>query len=274
MTGSAESAAGELGGARDLGSAVEALILFAKAPVPGRVKTRLARDVGAEAAAELQRAFLLDLGRRFSPFGEDPADQVDPIVRLDQVAQVVACSPDPDAPVFEQLAELGWRRWRQGDGPLGARLRRAFERAARQGAERVVLLGSDSPTLPALLVRQAFDALASGAEAVLGPVFDGGYYLVGGRTDGGERASVARGAELAAALFDEIPWGGPTVFSTTVRRLETRGIAFEVLPFWYDVDTLTALRTLIDHLGLRGPHGRITAPETAATLERLGLVVS
>jgi rSAM/selenodomain-associated transferase 1 len=245
--------------------------MFAKAPVPGRVKTRLARDVGAEAAAELQRAFLLDLGRRFSCFGEDRVDQVG---RIAQIARLLACSPDPEAPVFEQLAELGWGRWRQGDGPLGVRLRRAFRRAARQGAERVVFLGSDSPTLPAVLVGQAFDALASGAEAVLGPGFDGGYYLVGGRTNGGERASTSRGWDLAGALFEEIPWGGPAVFSTTLRRLEARGIAYEVLPFWYDVDTLTALRTLIDHLDLRGPHGRIEAPETAATLERLRLAVS
>lgn len=251
----------------------EALIMFAKAPVPGRVKTRLARDVGAEAAAELQGAFILDLGRRFASFGDDPIDRIEPSNPFDQIARIVACSPDPEAPVFEQLATLGWTRWVQGRGSLGVRLRRAFDRVAGQGAERVVFLGSDSPTLPAVLVRQAFDVLDSGARAVLGPGFDGGYYLVGARTDGGKRPSTGE-PDVAAALFEEIPWGGPAVFSTTVRGLERRGIPFEVLPFWYDVDTLTALRTLIDHLDLRGPHGRIEAPETAATLERLGLAVS
>lgn len=214
-----------------------ALILMTKAPVPGRVKTRLASTVGDRRAAALQEAFLLDLGRRFASL---------------DARCVLACAPNSEHPVFETVAQWGWERWTQGDGDLGVRLQRALERAFEEGAQQVVFLGSDSPTLPLDLVVGAFEALED-TDAVLGPVFDGGYYLVGlSRTD--------------TPVFEDIPWGTEHVFRSTATRLGQEGVPFSVLPFWYDVDDEDDLTALRLHLGLPGPFGPFEAPHTRALL--------
>lgn len=222
----------------------DTLIMFSKAPVPGRVKTRLAVEIGAVGAADLQAAFIRDLGRRFARFDG---------------RRVLACEPDTTHAVFQELTGLGWTAATQGAGDLGARLMRALNNALGQGARGVVFIGSDSPSLPAQLVSAAFEVL-SDRDVVLGPVFDGGYYLVG-----------ARAARLA--LFKGIPWGTERVFPATVRQLEAAGVSYGVLPFWYDIDDLESLRRLAEHVGLQGPYGRFEAAASEAALRKLGILV-
>ena len=103
------------------------------------------------------------------------------------------------------------------------------------GAERVVLLGSDSPTLPLGVIGRALDRLVAGVDVVLGPSFDGGYYLVGARA-------------RCDGIFEGIDWSTPRVLGQTLKRCEALGLGVELLEFWYDVDEAQDLRLLRTHL--------------------------
>jgi rSAM/selenodomain-associated transferase 1 len=123
-----------------------------------------------------------------------------------------------------------WRSRVQTGDDLGERMDDAFRWAHEDGRGRVVILGSDSPTLPLEYVNQAFDALGTN-EVVLGPADDGGYYLVG--------TSV-----LVPEMFRGIEWGSPRVLDQTTRALSRAGRSFHILPSWYDVDTARDLLRL------------------------------
>jgi len=220
----------------------DVLIMMTKAPTPGKVKTRLARDLGDRAAARIQASFITDLGERLVGCGFQSR---------------VSCSPSTDYPAFTELENKGWILSPQGEGDLGERLQRALSQAFQGGASRVVFIGSDSPTLPLELVGVAFAELER-ADVVLGPVFDGGYYLVG--------SSIEK-----PPIFEGIAWGTTDVFPTTVRRLRDSSHRFSVLPYWYDVDELADLRLLASHLGLDGPYGLFEAAATLEVLSELDL---
>lgn len=221
-----------------------ALLMFSKAPVVGQVKTRLAAELGSELAAQLQQAFIRDIAQRFSQHSS-----------IRPIHLVAVCAPNTDHPVFAEINRSGWALWQQGDGHLGVKLKRAIERAIENGIERIVIIGSDSPTLPIELVKMAFAALER-TEIVIGPAFDGGYYLIG----------VNRQID---APFERIDWGEPTVFKTTMTRIEEAGISCTVLPFWYDVDELDDLTFLARTMGSPGPYGQIDAPSTETLLARI-----
>lgn len=115
----------------------------------------------------------------------------------------------------------------QPEGSLGERLGRAFARAFREGARRVVAVGSDHPTLPAEWIGRAFRTLASAA-LVLGPASDGGYYAIGVR-----RSAWPEAEGLFAA---DAPWSDPALCDWTRRRAARLGLDHRELPAWYDVD--------------------------------------
>ena len=227
----------------------KALILFAKAPRPGRVKTRLQPFLTPAQTARLGRAFIEDTLFLTSGFKG--------------VARRIACDSGPGAarrdPFFSRLARRHGVGLMDQDGPdLGARLRRAFEQALGEGMDAVVIIGADSPTLPVLHIRMAFEALKK-VPAVLGPSTDGGYYLIGC-------------AGEAPPVFDHVDWGGDKVLAQTVERLNRRHIPHHLLPVWYDVDTLADLLFLSEHLGYLKERGsKSVAPETARVLKGLKL---
>jgi rSAM/selenodomain-associated transferase 1 len=193
--------------------------LFAKQPVAGAVKTRLAAGSSPEWAAAVARAFLLDSLERLSA---SPA------------RRVLAYTPADAAPYFAAAVDGRFTLTAQTAGDLGARMRAFFEEQIRQGADQVVLLGTDSPTVPVEFVARAFDALGR-ADVVLGPATDGGYYLVGcGRR--------------MPPIFDGMTWGHGDVLAGTVARLADGGWRLELLPPWYDVDTMDDWRMLRGHL--------------------------
>ncbi|MGH9887678.1 MAG: TIGR04282 family arsenosugar biosynthesis glycosyltransferase, partial [bacterium] len=140
------------------------LALFAKAPVAGEVKTRLAPELSLENAARLYEAMLLDI--------------------LDQHAAERDCArslwfaPAGAADWFARHTPDGWRRLPQEGSALAARMAHLFTVHAAEGFDRIVLRGTDSPTLPGVRVAEAFAALAH-AELVLCPDRDGGYNLIG-----------------------------------------------------------------------------------------------
>lgn len=181
------------------------LAVFAKAPVPGTVKTRLVPPLTPHQAAQLHAAFIQDtLGR---------------VADLD-VVRYLACAPDTQHPFLAACAQrFRARRVAQGAGNLGARMERvATSLLARH--RKVLLIGTDSPTVPLAFVTEAVRRLDH-AEIVFGPSADGGYYLVGLR-------------RIVGGLFRDIAWGGPDVLVATLARLDPSRVA--LLPPWYDVD--------------------------------------
>lgn len=210
------------------------LILFAKAPEPGRVKSRLVPFLSAEAAAQLQRAFFLDTLQLTDSL---------------PLRRAVACFPDADHPFFVRCGkERPLLLFNQEGTDLGERMKSAFEWGFSQGFEKVVLLGSDAPTLPPAFIKEAVDRLES-SPLVFGPSVDGGYYLIGGRPP-------------VPAVFDGIAWGTHTVLSATLEKITRRKVRGHLLPFWYDIDRPEDLAFLRGHLALLEAEGIVTAKET------------
>jgi rSAM/selenodomain-associated transferase 1 len=207
--------------------------LFAKEPRPGRVKTRLAAESSADWAAQVAAAFLHDL--------------VDRLAGVEARRMLVFSPPDAGA-YFAELARDRFALAAQADGDLGRRLAVFFEDQLRTGADAVVVLGTDSPTVPLDHVEQAFRELER-ADVVLGPAVDGGYYLLGCAPHPSLLSSGkgARGEGLPP-LFAGIAWGTSRVLADTVARLADPAWRLAVLPPWYDVDTLDDWRMLRGHL--------------------------
>lgn len=171
------------------------IVIFAKAPVPGRVKTRLIPVLGAAGAAQLA-ARMLDRALQ-----QALAAAVGPVE--------LCMSPAPDAPEWTGIAlPAGIEASDQGEGDLGARMARPAQRAIARG-EAVLLTGTDCPDLTAARLRVAAAQLAS-HDAVLHPAEDGGYPLLGLRV-------------FDASLFEDMPWSTAAVAALTLERLAVLG---------------------------------------------------
>lgn len=190
------------------------VLMFTKYPAPGRVKTRLAKSIGPEHAAGLQTAFI--------------RDELDMLGTLD--APVTLCC-DPLAPLSEYRAlfSLDHSYAVQQGADLGERMLHALHAALVEHAERVVLIGSDLPDLPASHISQALTALET-APLCLGPTPDGGFYLLGLRQP------------LPHGIFEAVPWGSGEVLTRTLANCEASGLHPHLLPPWPDVDTLPDLQ--------------------------------
>jgi rSAM/selenodomain-associated transferase 1 len=196
--------------------------IFGKRPDPGRVKTRLAAEFGAQFAADAHEAMLLDLleawDRLLAPGGR----------------RVLVFAPEDAGPWFDARVPAAFALQAQADGDLGRRMHEFFAGEFEDGATRVVLIGSDSPTLDPSLVIGAFLCLEQ-KDVVLGPATDGGYYLVGCRPP-------------VPPIFEGVAWGTPLVLGQTLDRLRDSGRSLAVLPPWYDVDTPDDWRVLAGHV--------------------------
>lgn len=198
---------------------MDELGVFAKYWAAGAVKTRLAASYGKSGAAELYRVFLETTLRRFQEIGS---------------ARTVVYAPRSKEGAFADLAGPMWRREAQSDGDLGARLEGYFHSAIARGQERVVVVGSDCPTVPIDYLRRSFEELRR-RRVVLGPSPDGGYYLIGA-------------AGFVPPVFERIAWSTDSVWRETIERLDSAGIEYAVLPEWYDVDTAEDLKRMDDQL--------------------------
>jgi len=214
-----------------------ALLIVGKAPAPGQAKTRLVPPLSAQAAAELYRAFLLDTLDLAAGLGWERVSLVHP------AGAGAALRPLLPPPVT--LCE------QRGRG-LGDALRHAFAEHLAQGFTRVVLIGSDTPSLPPTAVADGCAALAT-HDLSIGPSLDGGYYLLGLRT-------------MQPALFEAIDWSTPRVLAQTLARASQLRLRVQRLPAWYDVDAPADLERLQRELQ-QAP--ATTAPHTRTTLARL-----
>ncbi len=217
-----------------MGTAMKlAICVMAKAPAPGRVKTRLCPPLSHDEAADLASAFLIDVWRAAA--------------NLQGVTTLLSYHGNRN----EFPAELNAvHSFPQRDGDLGARI----EHTARTGLEHgdmVLVIGSDLPGLSAPYLQTARNTLLN-HDAVLGPSRDGGFYLIGMR-------------QCPVGLLADLPWSAPQTHQATLERLVERGYDVAHAPRFDDVDTvedLTALRNGI-------VAGSLLAPASARVLSRL-----
>lgn len=182
-----------------------ALAIFAKAPLPGRVKTRLSPSLSPQQAADLYRCMLLDTLER--------------VAALD--AEKILFHEGGAA--FFREAAPGISLVAQAAGGLGARLEHACDTLGSMGYGPCVVIGTDAPDLPLAYIEEAFRALERGRDAVFGPAGDGGYYLVGLR-------------EGYRSLFRDIPWSTERVLEKSLAQAKASGLTATLLPTWHDLD--------------------------------------
>jgi uncharacterized protein len=198
-----------------------ALAVMAKAPRPGKVKTRLCPPLTAEQSAALNICFL-----------RDTTENLARIAASGQAAGVISYTPVGDEALFDGLLPQGFALIAQRGNGFGERLLAAAEDILMSGFGSVCLIDSDSPTVPAACFEQAINELSRpGDRIVLGPAHDGGYYLIGLKQPHPEP-------------FADIHWSTSAVFDETVTAAETAGIEVVRLPLWYDVDDEATLRLL------------------------------
>jgi len=201
----------------------DVLVIFAKAPRPGKVKTRMTPPLTPTQAAQLYEASLRDVVNRARRARGD--------VRLFH-------DPHPESAEYFREAFPALPLHEQRGNDLGERLAGAFDLLFSHGAERVAIVGADSPTLPLPFIAQAFLRL-EGAEAVLGPTTDGGYYLVGIRN---------RAWPAASALFRGVDWSTDAVFRQTLENASGVALPLAVVEEWYDLDGFADLALAWEHV--------------------------
>ena len=187
------------------------LVVMAKAPVPGQVKTRLCPPLSPRQAAAVYDCFLRD---RLMEMGD-----------LSDCDRAIAYMPATAAGRFKVYAYGAFAIFSQRGDDLGDRMHNIFIDRFREGYGAVVIIGSDSPDLPKSIVTQSFARLSSeSTDVVIGPATDGGYYLVGMKRPYPE-------------LFANVPWSTDKVLSATLTIAQSLGIRTALLPAWSDIDT-------------------------------------
>ena len=191
------------------------ILVFARAPVAGKVKTRLAADIGNQQAVQIYQQLVRDV--------------LDTIASTKLAPLDLYVTPDAANPFIAELAErLPLQIHLQHGGDLGERILAAMLQALND-SDFVVLVGSDCPVMDGDYLSQAFSQLAGGVDMVLGPAEDGGYVLLGAR-------------DCHQHLFENVPWGTSRVLEITRQRIESLALDCVELETLWDVDLLADLR--------------------------------
>lgn len=217
-----------------------ALVVMAKAPVAGRVKTRLLSVMSAEGAAELSRCLLID--------------QLAHLCGLAVADLYLAFAPAEARPLMKQLAPGAFTLLPQQGQDLGERMARVFEKLFAAHYQNIVLIGGDLAPVPLNFLEEAFCLLESAPKrVVLGPARDGGYYLVGLN-------------ELLPQMFTGMTWSHERVLAQTRAKIASLEVDERLLPMWFDIDTPEDLRYFQSVLDTKLIE---TAPNTFNLLSRL-----
>jgi len=186
-----------------------ALIIFVKTPIPGQVKTRLQPHLTENQSAELYCSFLRDLDKKFKT-----ADDFD---------TWYAVSPEKfNEDILAAFVQMDHYFLQEGQD-LGERMQHAFQILFEKGYERLVLIGSDIPSITTDIISQAFQSLQTN-DCIIGPSKDGGYYLIAL-------------SHLHAEIFDDLPWSTSDVMKKTIDILKKNGLTYKLLAEFEDIDT-------------------------------------
>jgi hypothetical protein len=194
------------------------ILVFVKAPEKGKVKTRLSKILGKTVALGLYKNFVADIiatlqtGRYTFRICFHPSDAEHKM--MDWIGREYVLMP-------------------QRGNHIGERMANAFRKTFMDGFEHVLLIGTDLPDLPATVIDEAFKNLEKNA-AVIGPAFDGGYYLIGFQSK-----------TFLPAIFERIPWSTRQVFEKTIKIFEKNQYRVHRLPKWRDIDLYEDLKCFV-----------------------------
>ena len=214
----------------------QCILFFLRAPEKGRVKTRLAKSLGDDAALSLYQSFVLDT--------------------LDMLARtrypIIVCGyPKEQIPAINAWLGGYLPCWSQTGNSLGHKMANAFSRAFSEGFDQALLIGSDIPDLPGRIIEQAFLSVNNHG-AALGPSRDGGYYLI-----------AFRASAFLPRVFEDIPWGTDKVLEASLKVFRTHNAPVSLLEPWQDIDTAEDLKALLE----RHPSDNTAAPRTIGFLK-------
>lgn len=195
------------------------LIIFAKEPQKGKVKTRLKDYLSQEQCLNLYKAFLKDV--------------IDLAKKIKCSEKLVAYDSKSNPEYLRKIARP-FKFYKQCGRNLGYRMHNAFKFASEDGGCRMVVMGSDSPNLPISFIEGALKKLDRN-DVVLGPSLDGGYYLIGMK-------------KPCLGLFQGIKWSSDKVLDETIKKSRQLKKKIAILPRWYDVDESKSLNRLIHDL--------------------------
>jgi hypothetical protein len=191
-------------------------------------------------AAELSRALLVD--------------QLNHLSGLNSAELYLAFAPEDARAMMTELVPPRFRLFAQRGDDLGARMNGVFDWLRAKGHRNMVLIGGDLAPVPLRNLAETFTALeVAGERVVLGPSRDGGYYLVGMN-------------RLTPQIFDGMTWSHDRVLAQTTAKLSASRIEFQLLPTWFDIDTIEDLRELKSHIG---PECRAAMKQTLDLLRHL-----
>lgn len=221
----------------------KAIILFARDPVAGKVKTRLAPFLSQDLTLELYIRFL--------------NDSIDKICGVVDADRFIGITPSDSSGYFSRIdLERAPEIFIQEGKDLGEKMFNTFQARFDEGYEHVVIIGSDSPSLPVAYIE---DALNSDKDLTLGPSTDGGYYLIG----------MCR--KPVDVFTGNIEWGSEKVLEQTLERVKQSGASLKLLPPWYDVDRGEDLKFLKTHLELIAEAGLEDVGTTGEFLKGLDI---
>ncbi len=217
-----------------------ALIVFAKAPIEGYVKTRLCPPLAPDEAASLHGSLVLDLLERCQS--------------LQGCDRILAGAPTPEHPFFGAMkTRFKIPIWDQVGDDLGARMAHVFQAALGSPYQSVIIIGTDIPGITVSLISMAFKSLQQ-HDIVLGPTVDGGYSLIGLRSP-------------IPQLFENIPWSTEKVFSLTQEKANALGLSVKILPMLRDLDTVEDLQAFIKES--KDPKKQVFSSRTKNVLQEL-----
>lgn len=183
------------------------IIVMAKKPEPGKVLTRLAKDVGINTACELYQCFLADLFQRLRKYS---------------LPFMISCDSQDSVSYFRNFSPESIIV--QKGSTLGERIFSTLQESFLKRIDKAVLIGSDSPDLPIGYLKKAFREL-SFHDLVLGPSDDGGYYLIG-----------CHKSSLDYRIFKDVSWSTKNVWHQTIKNIQTTAFSHSILNKWYDID--------------------------------------
>ncbi len=221
------------------------LVLFAKPPLSGVAKTRLAEELGTEVAALVASALL-----------SDTLALCESIIFDDLTAPELVLAYSAERNWFTSVVSDRWNLLAQEGEDLGQRLENALTALVQSRQDRTVFIGMDAPHLPAEFLQQAFGALG-GFDTVLGPCDDGGYYLVGVR------------GTWPAGILRAVRWSTEYALADTHSAFNQAGLSCAPLPIWYDIGDVDDLHRLAGDLATMPA---TALPHVRAALQELGVV--
>lgn len=210
-----------------------AIIIMAKAPLAGTVKTRLQPFLSAEQCAQLAACFLRDTINKAKTL---------------KIQLIIAYSPAGEIDYFRRWADEKTSFVEQKGGNLGEKMFSAFQFAFARKTEALVMIGTDSPTFPAGFIEQAFELLETDSDAVLGKTEDGGFYLLGLR-------------KLDEKIFEAVEWSSPKAFEQVRENIMNLSWRLSEVPRWYDIDEAKDLEQLKNEF-LNNKNAPRRAPQT------------